>query len=119
MTQHNMLNVKLSNAQFSNLKSAIKNGTEATLNLSSNLIGNSIDETIFPHKLLLTDAQVSKIHKAFANGSSVYIRFSKTQWSKNVQSAGFIFGPPNEFILPDVFDPTKRLMSLVSSIAKQ
>ena len=37
MTQYNMLNVKLSNSQLDNLKSAIKNGTEVTLNLSSNL----------------------------------------------------------------------------------
>ena len=32
----------------------MKNGTEVTLNLSSKLIGNSNDETNFPHKLLLT-----------------------------------------------------------------
>ena len=39
MTQYNTLNVKLSNSQLNKSKSAIKNGTEATLNLSSNLIG--------------------------------------------------------------------------------
>ena len=38
------------------------------INISSNLIGNSNDKTNFPHKLLLTDTQVSKIRKAFANG---------------------------------------------------
>ena len=64
MTQYNTLNVKLSNSQLNKLKPAIKNGTEVTLNLSSNLIGNSNDETNFPHKLLLTDTQVSKIRKA-------------------------------------------------------
>ena len=41
-----------------NVKSAIKNGTEVTLNLSSNIIGNSNDENNFPHKLLLTNTQV-------------------------------------------------------------
>ena len=65
MTQYNTLNVKLSNSQLNKLKSAIKNGTE--LNFSSNLIGNSNDEPNFPHKLLLTDIQISKIRKAFAN----------------------------------------------------
>ena len=30
MTQYNTLNVKLSNLQLNNLKSGIKNGTEAT-----------------------------------------------------------------------------------------
>ena len=69
MTQYNALNVKLSNLQLNKLKSVIKNGTEVTLNLSSNLIKNSNDETNFPHKLLLTDTQVSKIHTVLANGS--------------------------------------------------
>ena len=35
--------------------------------------GNSNDETNFPHKLLLTDTQVSEIHEAFTNGSSANI----------------------------------------------
>ena len=78
MTEYNTLNVKLSNSQLNKLKSAIKSGTEVTLNLSSNLIENSNDETNFPHKLLLTDKKVSKIRKAFANGSSANIKFSKT-----------------------------------------
>ena len=54
MTQYNTLNVKLSNSQLNKLKSAIKNGTEVTLNLSSNLIRDSYDETNFPYKSLLT-----------------------------------------------------------------
>ena len=74
MTQYNTSNVKLSNSQLNKLKSAIKSGTEVTLNLSSNLIENSNDETNFPHKLLLTDKQVSKIRKAFANGSFANIK---------------------------------------------
>ena len=53
MTQYSFLNVKLSNSQLNKLKSTIKNGTEVTLNLSSNLTGSSNDENNFPHKLLL------------------------------------------------------------------
>ena len=90
MTQYSTLNVKLSNSQLSKLKSGIKNGTEVTLNLLSNLIGNSNGETNFPHKLLLTDTQVSKISKAFANGLSANIKFSKTQFSKMIQSGGIL-----------------------------
>ena len=45
------------------LKPRIKNGTEATSKLSSNVVGNSNDETKFPHKLLLTNTQVSRIRK--------------------------------------------------------
>ena len=55
MTHYNTLNVKLSNSQFHKLKPATKNGTGVILNLLSNLIGNSNDETNFPHTLLLTD----------------------------------------------------------------
>ena len=51
MTQYNSLNVKLSNSQLNKLKSAIKNGTDVVLRLSLNMIGNSDDETNFPHKL--------------------------------------------------------------------
>ena len=58
MTQYNTLNVKLSDSQLNTLKSGIRNGTEVTLNLSFNVIGNSNDETNFPHKLLLTHTQV-------------------------------------------------------------
>ena len=55
MTQQNNLNVKLSNSQLNKLKSAIKNETNAVLRLSSNMSGNSEDETNFPHKLLLNN----------------------------------------------------------------
>ena len=58
MTQYNTLNIKLFNSQLNKLKSAIRNGTEVILNLSSNMIGSSNDETNFPHNLLLTNTQV-------------------------------------------------------------
>ena len=64
------------------LKSGIKNETELSLILPSNLIGNCNDETNCTHKLLLIDTKVSKIHKTFANGSSANIKFSKSQLSK-------------------------------------
>ena len=49
------------------------------------MIGNSNDETYFPHKLLFIDRQVLKICKAFANDSSAYVKFSKIQLSKIVK----------------------------------
>ena len=61
MNQHSRLNVKLSNSQLNKLKSAIKNATEVTLNLSSNIVGDSDNKNNFPHKLLLTNTQVSKL----------------------------------------------------------
>ena len=88
MTQYNSLNIKLSNSQLNKLKSAIKNESEVVLRLSSNMIGD--DETNFPHKLLLTNRQVSNLRKAFANHSSADIKLSKTQFSKMIQSGGFL-----------------------------
>ena len=75
MTQYNTLNVKFSNSQLSKLKPGIKNGTEVPINLSSNSIGDSNDETSFPHKLLLTNTKVWRTRKAFTNGSLVDINF--------------------------------------------
>ena len=49
-----------------------------TLNLSSNAVGESNDETNFLHRLLLTDTQVSRLCKAFANVLSANIKLSKT-----------------------------------------
>ena len=91
MTQYNSLNVKLSNSQLNKLKSAIKNETDVTLRLRlSNMIGNSDDETNFPHKLLLTNKQVANLWKAFANYLSTDIKLSKTQLSKMIQLGGFL-----------------------------
>ena len=90
MTQYSSSNVKLSNSQLSKLKSAIKNETDAVLRISSNMVGNSNDNTNFPHKLLLTNRQVANIRKAFANHLSAGIKLSKTQLSKMIQSGGFL-----------------------------
>ena len=90
MTQYNTLNVKLSNSQISKLKSGMKNGTEVTLKLSSNVVGGSSDENNFRHKLLLTNTQVSKLSKASVNGSSANIKLSNNQLNKIRQSGGFI-----------------------------
>ena len=79
MTQYNSLNVKLSNSQLNTLKSAIKNETDVVLRLSSNMVGNSGDNTNFPHELLLTNRQVANLRKAFANHLSTEIKFSKAK----------------------------------------
>ena len=88
MTQYNRLNVNLSNLQLNKLKSAVKNETEVVLRLSSNMIGDN--EINFPLKLLLTNRQVANLSKAFANNLSTYIKLSKTQLSKMIQSEGFL-----------------------------
>ena len=89
MTQYNSLNVKLSNSKLNKSKSASKYGTDVVLRLSSNMIGNSDDETNFPHKLLLTNRQVANLHKAFANHTSTDIKLPKAQLTK-MQKGGFL-----------------------------
>ena len=112
MTQCNSLNVKLSNSQLNKLKSAIKNEIEVVLKVSSNRIGNSDIETNFPHKLLLTNRQVSNHLKASGNNSSTYIKFSKIQLSKIIQLGGFrgrLLGPLLNTGLPLMKNVTKTL----------
>ena len=116
MSQYNSLNLKLLNPQFSKLKSAIKNETGMLLGLSSNVIGNSNDETNFPHKLLLTNRQVASLRKPFANNSSADIKLSKTQLSKMIQSGGYLgrfLGPLIKTELPLMENVTKPLSKSV------
>ena len=111
MTQCNSSNVKLSNSQLNKLKSAIKDKTEVVLKLS-NVIGNSDDQTNFPHELLLTNRQVANLRKAFANNSSIDIKLSKTQLSKMMQSGGFlgrILDPLLKTGLPSIKNAIKPL----------
>ena len=51
------------------------------------MIGDSNDENDFPHELLLTDIQVSRLSETF--GSSAIIKLSKTQLCKMLQLGGF------------------------------
>ena len=46
------------------------------------MVGNSNNETNFPHKLLLTNRQILTLTKAFANHTSVDIKLSKAQLAK-------------------------------------
>ena len=93
MTQYNSLNVKLSNSQLNKLKSATKIKTEVVLRLSSNMIGNSYDETNFPHTFLLINRQIANLRKAFAKNSSNYIKLSNTQLSNIIQAGEFLGRP--------------------------
>ena len=68
----------------------MKNGTEVTLKIWSSVVGDSNDERNLLHKLVLTNTKVSKLFKAFKNGSSTNIKLSKTQLHKIGQSEGFL-----------------------------
>ena len=66
----------------------MRNETDVILRLSSNMIGNSDDETNFLHKLLLTNRQIANLCKAFANHTTTDIKLSKPQLTK-IQKGGF------------------------------
>ena len=90
MNQYSSLNVKLSNSQLNKLKSSIKNETDLVLKIPSNMVGNSNDNTNFPHELLLTNRQVANIPIAFAKNTATDIKLSKTQLSRMIQSGEFL-----------------------------
>ena len=75
MTQYNSLDVKLSDSLMNYNEE--KNGTGVTLDLSSNVIGDSNDETNYSHKLLSTDRQVSRFSKLFVDKSSTNIKLRR------------------------------------------
>ena len=68
----------------------MKNGTEVTLKIWSSIVGDSNDERNLLHKLVLTNTKVSKLFKAFKNGSSTNIKLSKIQLHKIGQSERFL-----------------------------
>ena len=78
------------------------------------MIGDN--ETNFPHKLLLTNRQVSNLRKAFANNSSVDVKLSKTELSKIIQSEGLLgrlLGPLLKTGLPLIKNVIKALAKSV------
>ena len=68
--------------QLNELKLGINNGTEVYLKVSLNVVDDSNDENSFPLKMLLTNRQVSKLRKAFENGSSANINYQKLNFLK-------------------------------------
>ena len=121
MTQYNALNVKLSSSQLNKLKSGIKNGTEVTFKIYPDVVCDFNDKNNFLHKLLLTNTQVLKLCKAFANGSSANMKLSKTQLHQIGQSGGFLgrrLGPLLKNGLPLIGSVLKPLAkSLLISLA--
>ena len=76
------------------------------------MIGDN--ETNFPHKLLLSNRQVTNLHKAFANYLSTDFKLSKTQLSKMIQSGGYLgrlLGPllkPGLPVIKNVIKPIAK-----------
>ena len=78
------------------------------------MIGDN--ETNFPHKLLLTNRQVSNLLQAFPNYLSTDIKLSKSQLSKMIQTGGFLgrlLGPLLKTGLPLIKNVVKSLAKSV------
>ena len=86
MVEYSKANVKLSDRQLKNLKTAVKNKTGTTLRMSLKMFnGNDL-----PHELLLTTRQKTKLRNAFNNNMSTDLTLSKAHISKIIQSGGFL-----------------------------
>ena len=86
MVEYSKVKVKLTDTQLKILKTAVKNKTRTTLRMSLKMLdGNDL-----PHKLLLTTRQKTELRNAFNNNMSTYLKLSKTQISKIIQSGGFL-----------------------------
>ena len=85
MIEFSKVNVKLSDAQLKKLKIAIKDKTGTTLRISL----KRFDGNDFPHELLLTTRQKTKLRNAFNNNMSTDLKLSRAQISKIIQSGGF------------------------------
>ena len=84
MVEYSKVNVKLSDRQLKNLKTAVKNKTGTTLSLKM------LDRNDLSHELLLTTRQKVKPRNALNNNMSTDIKLSKAQVSKIIQSGGFL-----------------------------
>ena len=86
MVEYSKINVKLSDTQLKNLKTAVKDKIGTTLRISLKMFnGNDL-----PHELLLTTRQKTKLRNAFNNNMSTDIKLSRAQISKIIQPGGFL-----------------------------
>ena len=86
MVEYSKVNVKLSDTQLKNLKTAVKDKAGTTLRMNLKIL----DSNNLPHELLLTARQKTKLKTAFNNNMSTDLKLSKAQISKIIQSGGFL-----------------------------
>ena len=84
MVEYSTINIKLTDKKLKKLKTPVKNNTGTTLRMSLTMF----DENDLPHELLLTIRQRTKLRNAFNSNMSTYLKLSKAQISKLIQSGG-------------------------------
>ena len=94
MVEYSKVNLKLSDIQLKQLKTAVKDKTGITLRMNLKMLnGNDL-----PHELLLTTRQKTKLRNALNNNMSFDLKFSKAQICKITQSEGFLGSLSSRFI---------------------
>ena len=86
MVEYTEVNVKVTDAQLKNLKTAVKDKIGTALRMSF----KTFDGNDLPHQLLLTTRQKVKLTSAFNNNMSTNLKLSRAQISKIIQSEGFL-----------------------------
>ena len=89
MVEYNTVNAKLSNSQLNKLKTAVKRNEETTLRINARMFSSQD----LPHKLLLTQRQITKLRNNIEDNMSTDIKLSKVQILKIIQSGGFLGKP--------------------------
>ena len=92
MVEYKTVNPKLSNSQLNKLKSAAKNKQGTTLRMNARMFSSQD----LPHKLFLTQRQITKLKNNIENNLQTDIKLSKAQISKIIQSGGLsgkLLGP--------------------------
>ena len=86
MVKYSTVNVKLSDTQLKKLTIAVKDKTGSTLRMSLKMFdGNDLS-----YELLLKTRPKTKLRNTFNNNMSIDLKLSKTQFSKIIQSEGFL-----------------------------
>ena len=86
MVEYNKANVKLSDSQLNELKTAVKNQTGVTLRMNIKMFNGKN----LPHELLLATRKTTKLRNTIKNNTSTDIKLSRTHRSKIIQSGGFL-----------------------------
>ena len=80
MVEYSKLNIKLTNTQLKNLKTALKNRTRTALRMTLKMF----DGNYLPHELLLTTRQKAKLRNVLNNNMSADMKLSKAQIFKMI-----------------------------------
>ena len=85
MVEYSKTNCKLTKVQLNKFKKAVKSNEGSTLRLDI----KNFNKDDFPHELLLTTRQNTKLRNAINNNLATDIKLSKAQIKKLIQSGGF------------------------------